>query len=225
MELSAEWPRDALHVRSEDWHLEGATPAVAGIFGPGSAIHVENRVWRVTADLTALTPDRWRAVRAVLDRARGRYGVIRVPVIVAPPRRDLPLRRWLLGNRTIGGRAFAVAQLGEPSLAYGTSTPTPVVERHAEAGATELLLSVGPSIVEIGAMFSLPGDRVYRVTGRTGAKLTVEPPLRHAARVGDLAEFYRPWARMRLDLDDARLSRGPASVTRAAQLPLVEAFA
>lgn len=224
MQITATWPRAAFRSRTEDWHLEGTTPSVGGILGPGAAIHVENRIWRVTADLTTLQPDQWRALRSVFDLSRGRYGVIRVPVITADPRAttDLPYR--FDKERQISGLDFQNASLGRTGVAGLPDEPPPQVVERAQIGATEILLSVSPVHVAPGAMFSLPGDRVYRAVGRVGGRLQIEPPLRAVARPGDVAQFEAPWARMRIDMDNPHLKRASGRLTQAMSIPLIEAL-
>lgn len=213
MKTVAEWPRPMFRCRREDWHLAGSTPSTGGVFGPGTAIHTENRVWRVTADLTALRPDEWRQVRAFLDLARGRFEALRIPVIT--------------GTAQAGALApltFDTGRIFDTGVQWAAETLDGVtVAEAAPAGATMIRMTLGPALLHHSAMFSLPGDRIYRVTGRSASRVRFEPPLRAAARIGDAVEFMAPWARMRLDVDDASLSRVRGPLTAPEAIPLVEA--
>lgn len=213
-----EWPRDCFRSATEDWHLAGTTASTGGIFGPGTRVHFENRLWRTTADLTALRPEEWRQLRALFDMARGRFGVLRVPVVQADPQAG--------GFQTATfdtGRAFASNTGARKLFAVETLGPATVTEA-APAGATLIRVDIATPLVALAAMFSLPGDRVHRVTGRSGGRLRFEPPLRGPVRPGDAVEFRAPWARMHLDLDDASLARMAGRLTAPRAIPLVEAL-
>ncbi|GAA5073466.1 hypothetical protein N0B44_15570 [Roseibacterium beibuensis] len=209
------WPDAAFRVASEDWHLSGQTAvAGGGIFSRASYVETENRVWRVTADLMHLTEDHWRTVRAILDEARGRSRILSVPVQGDDPQAGFRTPSTFGGGVTFeDGAGFAAETLAGVTVAVD-----------APAGATHLQLSVMPSLVAISAMFSLPGDRLYRVAARRPAELVINPPLRVAARAGDPVEFAAPRARMRIDNDAPSLRRVPGLLTAPRQIPLVEAF-
>lgn len=218
MQYAGEWPIDCFRSTSENWHLAGSTPSTGGIFGPGTAIHFENRVWRATADLTALEPDQWRALRALFDRARGRFAVIRVPVIQAEPQAGAFRPRLFNTGRRLAQPDGRMARFAAETLEGVT------VAADAPVGATMIAPSCAPALVALAAMFSLPGDRVYRVVGHTPTHLQIEPPLRVAAMGSQPMEFAAPWARMRLDIDDAHLARQPGRLTAPRSVPLVEAL-
>jgi hypothetical protein len=208
-----DWPTDAWRVGSENWRLEGQTIQTPGLFGPGTVIHVENRVWRVTVDLSPLTEAEFRKVRAVLDEVRGRYAVIHVPVQSSAAFDEGagdPLT-WDGGITWDGGVLFD----GEPTTGITITADAP-------AGATRIKVST--SVINQGAMFALPGNRVHRVYGYDGGDLVINPPLRAAVTAGDAVELAAPVARMRLDTDSAAIVRGMANISRPAQIELIEAL-
>jgi hypothetical protein len=209
-----DWPDCALRIASEDWRLSGRTVSAGGVFGAGTVIHVENRVWRVTVDLGPLYATEGQALRAMIDELRGQYGVVRVPVRQAPPQAGA-----LVAVGFDSGVTF------DSDVQFGAETLTGItVAENTAAGATLIRLSVSPSLLRSGAMFSLPGDRLYRVHGAVGARCRINPPLRVAANAGDAAEFTAPMSRMRLTEDDAGLRRMASGMTDARSFDLMEAF-
>ena len=181
-----DWPADCFPIVSENWHLRGSSLSFGGVFGPGSVINVENRIWSVSVSLAALREGQWRKVRSVLDAARGQYGVIRIPV-----RAGAAQARGQYGRTFSGGLIFSNGTSFSGATLAGAS-----VAQDAPVGATVLRLDVMPSLIHLAAMFSLPGDKVYRVEGFTANAVKISPPLRRLVLVGDRAEFVAPKVRM-----------------------------
>jgi hypothetical protein len=209
-----DWPDCAFRIRSEDWRLAGRTVSSGGIFGPGTVIHVENRVWRVTVDLGALREREAQALRAMFDELRGAFGVVRVPVRQAQPQ--------AVGLATAGFDSGVTFDSGV-RFAVETLTGATVAEA-APAGATLVRLSVAPSLLRPGAMFSLPGDRLHRVHSAVGSACRINPPLRAAVGEGAAVEIASPVARMRLTEDDAGLRRMATGLSDPQRFEMVEAF-
>lgn len=209
-----DWPDDTLAPTAENWHLAGRTLGSAGIFGPGTVVHVENRVWRVDIPLAPLPEARWRPLRALLDEARGRYGVLRIRVQGGPD-----------GATGIGSAAFADATPFDGDVLFAPESLADLrLAQPAAAGATQIALAGPAVLLAPAAMISLPNDRLHRVAARAGATVTLNPPLREAVPAGAPVEAMAPRARMRLDTDEAALTRRPGNHTAPATLALVEAL-
>jgi hypothetical protein len=209
-----DWPSASFKIASEDWYLSGRTISSGGIFGAGTVIHVENRVWRVTVDLGPLYATEGQALRATFDELRGQYGVVRVPVRQASPQAG-----------ALAAVGFDSGVTFDSDVEFSAETLTGItVAESAAAGATLIRLSANPSLMRPGAMFSLPGDRLHRVHSAVGAWIKINPPLRSALNAGDAVEFATPMARMRLTQDDAALQRLANGLTAPRTFDLVEAF-
>ena len=210
-----DWPVAAFPIRSENFHLSGTTLSAGGVFGPGTLINVENRVWRLMIDLPHMTESQWRVVRSIIDDANGQFGVIRVPVVQeASLAFGSTVSRFADETTFSDSTVFAVESLASVTIA-----------QDAPAGSTMIRLSVGPSLFKAASMFSLPGDRLYRVTGQASANaVRIVPPLRRAVRTGDPANFTTATVRMRMAEDGASLMRVPANLSAPFTIPMVEAF-
>ncbi|MEM8822035.1 MAG: hypothetical protein AAGF30_00345 [Pseudomonadota bacterium] len=206
-----EWPVDAMRVSAEDWHLVGQTLVSQGIYGPGTHGFLENRIWSVNVSLVHLQSSLWRAVRAVLDEARGQFGTIRVPVMCT------------LGL-ALGPVAFDGGVTFNGGARFGSHVPDDLVTKEAlPAGASRVGLRGSLSMrLRLGTMFSLPGDALHRVARMDGDVAIVNPPLRRAVARGSKVEVLAPTALMRLTEDDGRLSRLASGHTAPTTLRLVE---
>jgi copper chaperone CopZ len=208
-----DWPAGTFRVKSEDWHLVTGRPRPPGLFGQATRIFVENRFWRVPVDLSVLTEDEMREVRALLDKVRGTYAEVRVPVeTIAPIAARHRETATFDDDVTFDGDvvfAEEVAQNGQ-------------VLADAPASATKLRTNL--SGLGARAMFSLPGDKVYAVSGYDGNDLLIEPPLRAAVTAGTHIEVLNPVARMCFDQESPSLPRVMGGYSQPTMLQMVEAL-
>ena len=215
-----DWPMSAMRVRSENWRLEGATISSGGVFGPGTVVNVENRVWMCDLDLANLAPNMWRRVRAILDEARGQYGVLNIPVIVGQQ-----FDQALAQPATFDGGVMFAAMAGVPAGGFAAlDFSTVTVSESVEAGATLMRLSVPSGAVYLSAMFTTAEGHLYRISGTSGGRVRFNPPLRAPLAAGSPLEFSEPKVRMRLAVDDAGLRRLASGLTAPKSLPIVESF-
>lgn len=206
-----EWPD--VSISADDLHLVGQTLTSKGIFGAGTVIHMENRVWVLSLPVNALYEKDWRKIRATLDEARGQYGRIRVPI-------------WTTGIPTgEGGVTFDADVTFDTDVIFlGVSLIGAAALEASPSGATRLTVSSPvAALVEPAMPFSI-GDRLYRVARADGEDIVFNPPLREAVSAGAALEFVSPRMLMRLTADDAAMPIVASRMSSPTTFTLTEAF-
>lgn len=208
-----DWPASLFKATTEDWHLSGQTMTSVGIYGPGTTVHFENRIWMVEVPLTRLLDDELREVRSILDEARGQFGVIRVPVL-APLGLATGAIGFDSGVRFDGDVLFSDVPTDRVTVADDTP-----------AGATVLRLrGLLATRLRPATMFTLPDGKHYRIARNVEGVATINPPLRKAVLKGARVEIEKPTALMRLTQDDASLTRVPKGHSSPSSFTMIEAL-